>query len=97
MLMSPHSNQKDVTKDYVTLVRGIKTFLGIGNPAEVAYSWAAKSFVCVKRVPSTKTANQKGWWKSFSCWKPDCSGRPKEEINATNKSRRLQYELIKVR
>lgn len=55
-----------------TLVRGIRTFLGMGSPVDAAYSWAAKSFACVKRVPSTKRANQKGLGKSFSRWRPDC-------------------------
>lgn len=58
------------TKNF-TLVRGIKTFLGTGSPVEAAYSCAAKSFACVKRVPSTKRANQNGWGKSFSRWIPD--------------------------
>lgn len=61
----------------LTLVRGIKTFLGIGSPFETANSWAAKSFVCVKRVPSTKRANQKGSGMCSSFSKPDCQQKSK--------------------
>lgn len=49
----------------LTLVRGINTFRGTGNPDEAAYSCAALSLASVKRVPSTKRANQKGRGKSF--------------------------------
>lgn len=54
------TNEKKEWNTKPTLVRGINTFLGTGNSAEAAYSWAAKSFACVKRVPSTKSANQNG-------------------------------------
>lgn len=57
----------------LTFVRGIKTFLGIGNPCEEANSWAAKSLVFVNRVPSTKSATQNGRGKSFRRCKPDCN------------------------
>lgn len=58
-------------KLYFTLVLGIKTFLGTGNPVEVAYSWAANNLTFVKRVPSTKRANQNGRGKSFNRRIPD--------------------------
>lgn len=61
--------------NYITFVRGIKTFLGMGSPLERAYSWAAKSFASVKRVPSTYRASQNGMGKSTSLLKPDCRAR----------------------
>ena len=64
--------QENGSSKGLTFVRGIKTFLGIGNPCELAYSWAARSFACVKRVPSTKSANQKGRGKSFKRRRPAC-------------------------
>lgn len=61
--------------NYITFVRGIKTFLGMGSPLERAYSWAAKSFASVKRVPSTYRASQNGMGKFTSLLKPDCRAR----------------------
>ena len=56
----------------LTFVRGISTFLGLGRPDDSAYSWAALSLSSVKRVPSTKSASQKGCGKPLKRWNPTC-------------------------
>jgi hypothetical protein len=62
------------------LVRGISTFLGAGKPWEATYSWTARSFAGVKRVPSTKRASQNGLGKSFNLWRPHCMQKIKSSI-----------------
>lgn len=63
---------QEIQSENLTLVRGIKTFEGIGRSDEIAYCRAAESLVCVKRVPSTKSANQNGRGKSSSLSRPHC-------------------------
>lgn len=65
LLVKRHSEESKLPKECakerklmkLTLARGINTFRGIGNSEEAAYTL---SFASVKRVPSTKRANQKG-------------------------------------
>lgn len=80
----------------LTLVRGIRTFLGIGNPTAAAYCWAATSFAWVKRVPSTKRANQKGKGKSFSPSNPDCNKTSRRRTLMGWESSITQNEEIKL-
>ena len=87
--------------EFLTLVRGIRTFLGAGKPCEAAYSCAAKSFAGVKRVPSTKRASQNGLGKSLNRCRPNCKiqsctqNQEKREVGGGGgrRTQRLRHRL----